>query len=535
VTYENNNYTATFQHTLTYELEKEKHHLNLLLGAEQVNSVFENFSASRQGYALETIDYAYLAAGSTNKDNDGSGGGFALLSYFAKANYDYAGKYLASVTVRRDGSSRFGPNNRYGYFPAFSLGWRLSEEAFIRDHVPVIKDLKIRYGWGKAGNQEIANNAIYTIYTANYGTDPTWNYDAGSAYDINGAGSGQLPSGFSSTQTGNPSLKWESSIQSNIGVDFTLFGSHISGSVDYFTKNASDILILPPPIAVLGEGGYEYQNGASMDNKGFEALLSYDGKLGNDLRFGVSANIATYRNKVVYLPSSVLTAYPGNGRDKTILNHSINSYFGYVANGLFTSQKDLDQSATQVGKALGRIRYKDLNGDGIIDVNDQDYIGTADPKFTYGINLTASWHNLDLACFFQGVAGVMVNNSNKVYTDFSSLWPGVNWGKRTLQAWTPSNPKSTIPALTLLDANNEGRFSTYFIEPGSYLKLRNLELGYTFKQVSNRWKIKQFRVFVMGNNIWTIKNSRYTGPDPEIPNSGYPMPAIYTVGLNASL
>ncbi|WP_436484523.1 SusC/RagA family TonB-linked outer membrane protein [Chitinophaga sp. ARDCPP14] len=522
-----------WQNTLTYNVALQKHRFDFLLGGEQIKYIAQNFYASRQGYALENIDYAYLNAGSSNKDNGGTGSGYTLLSYFGKANYSYDNKYLASVTLRRDGSSRFGKENRFGMFPAVSLGWRVSEENFIKQNLPFLSDLKLRYGWGRSGNQEIANNATYTLYSAIYGIDPTWDFDSGSAYDLGGAGSGQLPSGYTLIQQGNPALKWESTMESNAGIDFGLFDNHLSGSVDYFIKKTSDILISPAYLAVIGEGGTKFVNGASMQNKGLEVLLSYNGNIAPGLALTVTGNVATYRNKITRLPPEVLTSYPGNGQDKTILGHSINSTFGYVADGLFRSQKEVDDYATQIGKGVGRIRYKDLNSDGVIDDKDRDYIGKGDPDFTYGLNVTLEYKHFDLTFFLQGIQGIQVYNTYKTYTDFSSIWPGTNWGARTLDAWTPQHPDASIPALTLVDRNNENRTSTYFLESGSYLKLRNLQLGYSFQHMLSK-RLQTARVYLQGSNLLTLKNKGFTATDPENPNNAYPIPVIGTIGLNLS-
>ncbi|WP_217601647.1 TonB-dependent receptor [Chitinophaga sp. GbtcB8] len=522
-----------WQNTLTYDVTLQKHHLDFLLGEEQIKYMAQNFYASRQGYALENIDYSYLNAGSTNKDNGGTGSGYTLLSYFGKVNYSYDNRYLASVTLRRDGSSRFGKENRFGMFPAVSLGWRVSEENFIKNNVAFISDLKLRYGWGKTGNQEIANNATNTLYSAIYGIDPTWDFDSGSAYDLGGAGSGQLPSGYTLIQQGNPALKWESTVQSNFGLDFGLFDNRLSGSVDYFIKKTSDILISPAYLAVIGEGGTKFVNGASMQNKGLEVLLSYSGNIAPGLALTVTGNIATYRNKITKLPAEVLTSYPGNGQDKTILGRSVNSTFGYIADGLFRSQKEVDDYADQIGKGLGRIRYKDLNNDGVVDDKDRNYIGKGDPDFTYGLNVSLEYKHFDLTFFLQGIQGVQVYNTFKTYTDFASIWPGTNWGARTLDAWTPQHADASIPALTLVDRNNENRTSTYFLESGSYLKLRNLQVGYSFQHFFSK-RLQTARVYMQGSNLFTIKSKTFTATDPENPNNAYPIPVIGTLGLNLS-
>lgn len=522
-----------WQNTLSYNKTFGRHKVDAFVGQETVKYMSQSFFGSRMGYALENIDYAYLDAGSSTKDNGGSGTGYALLSYFGKVNYAYDNRYLASVTLRRDGSSRFGREYRYGMFPAFSLGWRISEEAFMKDQ-DIVSDLKLRYGWGKSGNQEIANNATYALYAAIYGIDPTWEFDRGSAYDIVGGGSGQLPSGFTLIQQGNDSLRWESTRESNFGLDFGLFNNKLTGSVDYFIKKTADILISPGYLAVQGEGGNYWFNGASMQNCGLEVILSYNTTIGKELGLTITGNVSTYRNKVTHLPDQVLASYAGNGTDKTILGRPINSSFGYIADGLFRTQKELDESPEQVGKGLGRIRYRDLNGDNVIDDRDRDFIADGNPDFLYGVNVELKYKNFDFSFFLQGVQGNDVYNDFKTFTDFSSLWVGSNWGQRTLQAWSPANPNSNIPALTLVNRNNEGRSSTYFFENGSYLKLRNIQLGYNLKSLLSGWKVNSARVFVQGSNLFVIKSKSFTAADPEIPNHSFPIPSIMSVGFNVS-
>jgi len=527
--------TFSWHNTLNYDLNIKKHSLNVLVGEEQVKDKNQNFGGSGQGLTLANINYAYLSSATNTILVNGAGSGDALLSYFGKVNYTYDNKYLASVTLRDDGSSKFGSNNSYGLFPAYSLGWRLSQEGFVKKALPMVSDFKLRYGWGQTGNQNIANNATQTLYRSIYGTDITWNFNQGTAYNISGSGTGSLPSGFTPIQSGNPNLKWETTTQSNIGLDFGLFNNKITGSVDYFVKTTTDILINPPYLAVLGQGGNTWFNGASLRNKGIEAIVSYKGNITRDLSFNLTGNIASYRNKVLYLPSDVLTGYAGNGTTQTVLGRSVNSLYGYVAQGLFTSKADLDNSPTQPGKGLGRIKYADLNGDGVIDNNDQKFIGKADPDFTYGLNVSLSYKNFDLSFFLQGVQGGLEYNNYKYLTDFTSLAPGSNWGVRTLDAWTVQNPKSTIPALTLVNANNEGRYSSYFLESASYLKLRNVQLAYNLKNISGFKKLQRARVYIQASNLFKFKSKSNTMPDPENPFSAYPIPVIATIGANISL
>ena len=353
---------------------------------------------------MSNIDYAYLSAGTSNVLNGGGGSGDALLSYFGKVNYAFNDRYLLSATVRRDGSSKFGANNRYAVFPAASVGWRISEENFMKG-ISFISDLKLRYGYGQTGNQNIANNAIYSLYSSIYGNAQPFSGDSGSAYDITGKGTGTLPSGFTSTQTGNPNLKWETTTQSNFGIDFGLFNNKLIGSFDYYSKNTTNILISPPYLAVLGEGGNQYLNGASEQNRGLEAIVTYNGQVNRDLSFSLTGNISGYRNKITALPQDVLTGYPGNGTTDNVLGRSVNSEYGYVVQDIFSSAAEVTNSAAQSGKGLGRIRYKDLNGDGVIDDKDRTFLGTSDPNFSYGLNTSIDYKQFFVKLLLPGCAG----------------------------------------------------------------------------------------------------------------------------------
>ena len=517
---------TTWSNTLNYIYSSENHNLNALAGIEYYHENGDTFWASRQEFVNEDEDFTYLDSGTGAKDNGGSAVENVLLSYFGKVSYSYKDKYLASATLRYDGSSRFGQNNRYGFFPAFSAGWRLSEEAFIKDNISFLNDLKFRFGWGITGNQEIDNNAIYNIYVTNY---------ANTSYDISGDKSGVLPSGYVLTQNANPDLRWEESTMTNFGVDFELFDRKVYGSAEYYIKETSDILLLPPYIGTLGEGGNRWVNGASMENKGFDFNLGSRFILGEDLMVNINANLSQYTNKVTELPDEVVNAYGGDGRGQNILGRPINSFFGYVADGIFKSQGEVDAHANQPGKGLGRIRYTDLNGDGVINDFDRTWIGRPHPDFTYGLSMDLSYKNFDFSFFIQGVAGIDVVNEFKYATDFWSVSEtGSNKGTRLLNAWSPSNPDSNIPAIALVDNNFESRFSTYFIENGSYLKLRNVQIGYTLDQETvSKIGMSSFRMYIGGDNLGILAKSKsFTGVDTENPGFGYPNPVVGTLGFN---
>ena len=284
---------TNWTNTLNYDYATGDHRLGVVAGTELFRDNYTTFFASRTGFEVESDAYMYLNAGTGANNNGGFGAESVLLSYFGKANYSFLDRYLLSATLRYDGSSRFGQNNRFGVFPAFSARWRLSEEGVIKNNAPFIDDLKLRFGWGQTGNQEIDNNAIYGIYVADYER---------TAYDINGARSGNLPSGYRQTQIANPDLRWEATTMTNLGLDFELFNQKLYGSAEAYMRKTSDILFSPPYIATLGEGGARTVNTASMENKGFELTLGNRHQIGSQLSLNLNGNFDMYRNKVTKLP-----------------------------------------------------------------------------------------------------------------------------------------------------------------------------------------------------------------------------------------
>jgi TonB-linked SusC/RagA family outer membrane protein len=528
---DSDNFNWVFNATVDYNFTANKHNVTVLAGTEAIGNRYRQNSSFRENYALETLDYFVEDAGSGRHIVGGSSTGYSLLSYFSKINYAYADKYLMSLTGRYDGSSRFGENNRFGFFPSLSMGWRLDQEDFIKNVETPISELKLRGSWGITGNQEISNTARFTTYMTHYGESAiAFNSDNGTAYDIHGADSGPLLSGFRKSQTGNNNLKWEQSGQMNAGLDLGLFSNKLTASLDFFVKNTKDILISPVYLATIGEGGNRWVNGASMQTKGFEVLLGYNGAV-SKLNYSVTGNLGHYRDKIKHLPTVVVSSYPGNV-EQNILGRSMHSMFGYVADGIFKNQEEVNQHANQPGKGIGRLKYKDLNNDGQINSLDQKYLGISSPRYEYGVNLNLNYGKFDFTAFFQGVFGREVNNVFKRRTDFSSLWAGINYGQRTLDAWSVDNPESTIPAVTLVDNNNEGRMSSYFIENGSYLKLRQISLGYSLPQIKF---IKSSRLYLTADNLITIKHSSFTAQDPENPGNGFPRPRNITLGLSVNL
>ena len=522
----------------TYNLELGKNRIDLMAGTELNRQDDINFSGYKEGYTILNPDYMWPDAGTGTAMAYGGGSGYSLVSFFGKANYNYANKYMASFTIRRDGSSRFGKNNRYATFPSVSLGWRINQENFLKK-ASWIDDLKIRASWGQTGNQEIDNNARYTIYVSNYGASENGGQSYGTSYDIAGTNGGStLASGFKRNQIGNDDIKWETTTQTNLGLDYAFFNNTLYGNFDWYYKKTKDILVNMPGIAAMGEGSSQWINAGEMENRGFEFNIGYRNQTHFGLKYDVTANISSYRNKITALPTTVAAngTFGGNGV-KSVIGHPMGAQVGYVADGIFKSQEEIDNHATQEGAGLGRIRWKDLTGDGKITEADQEWIYNPVPDFMYGFNIYLEYKNFDFTAFFQGVQGVDIISDLKKETD---IWAGLNVGflnkgKRLLDAWSTSNPDSNVPALSLSDNNNEKRVSSYWVENGSYLKLRTIQFGYNFPgTIASKLAMQRLRMYVSAQNLFTVKSSSFTGVDPENPNYGYPIPLNITFGLNVT-
>ena len=522
----------------TYNMELGKNRIDLMAGMELNRQDDIYFSGYKEGFSILNPDYMWPDAGTTNPQAYGGGSGYSLVSFFGKANYNYADKYMASFTIRRDGSSRFGKNNRYATFPSVSAGWRINQENFLKK-ASWIDDLKIRASWGQTGNQEIDNLARYTLYVSNYGVNENGGQSYGTSYDIAGTNGGStLASGFKRNQIGNDNIKWETTTQTDLGFDFAFFRNTLYGNFDWYFKKTKDILVNMPGIAVMGEGSSQWINAGEMENRGFEFNIGYRNQTHFGLKYDVTANISSYRNKITALPTTVAAngTFGGNGV-KSVIGHPMGAQVGYVADGIFKSQEEIDNHATQEGAGLGRIRWKDLTGDGKITEADQTWIYNPVPDFTYGFNIYLEYKNFDFTAFFQGVQGVDIISDLKKETD---IWAGLNIGflnkgKRLLDAWSTTNPDSNVPALSLSDNNNEKRVSSYWVENGSYLKLRTIQFGYNFPQtIASKLAMQRLRMYVSAQNLFTIKSSSFTGVDPENPNYGYPIPLNITFGLNVT-
>ncbi len=505
------------------------HHLNALLGSEFIKYRSEDINGSRKDYAFEDADYMQLGAGGGEQLVGGGKAEWALFSLFGKLDYNYADRYLVSATLRRDQTSRLHKDNNSGVFPAFSAAWRLSEEKFFPKN-NVVNDLKIRAAWGQNGNSAISDNyAYYTRYAYNQNH---------ASYDLNGTNT-DVVTGIVAASTGNQDLKWETTTQTNIGIDANLLNGHLSLSFDYYWKNTKDMLTVPPTLSVAGEGAATWMNTGEMKNNGWELTMTYRSPQYGDWSWNGSLNFSRYKNELVKF-NDVVTSQGGDYR--LMVGQPMGVYYGYVCDGIFQNEDQVSNHAVQQGKGVGRMIFRDLNGDGVISDKDRCVIGDPNPDFAMGLNLDVTYKNLTLSAFFSGEFGFDIYNTTRRQLEFMHYGGGssTNHGTAILDAWSPSNPGSDIPALSMVDNNNETQMSTYFVEDGSYLKMKYLKLAYQLpKSIAEKLFATNLSVYGQVENIFTITS--YKGLDPEVMlgeygarvDSGlYPRARTFSLGLN---
>ena len=515
--------TATYNFTLAAE-----HTFNILAGLELYSQTRDDFASYAQMYALENYKYMWPNAATGTQRASGIEEGYNLVSLFGKIDYNWKDLLLASFTIRRDGSSRFGENNRYGTFPAVTLGYRLSQNL----NQNWIDDLKLRASWGETGNQAISNYARYGLYAATYGGGR----NESTAYDLALQGSGVFPSGFRATQSQNNNLKWETTEQYNVGLDYTLFNNSLYGTVDAYIKKVKDMLINPAYLGSMGEGGASWLNGPSLQNWGMEFAVGYRHTTSYGLRYNINGNLDFFRSKVTYLPETTTGSYVHTAKENLVESkRPYGSIVGYVVDGLFQNREEVLASG-QENARVGGLKYADLDGNGLINEQDQTWIFSPVPDFSWGLNFDLGYKDFDFSMFWQGVAGQDIYNDQKFQTDFYSITDaGSNKGNRMLDAWTTANTSSKIPALTTNNTGNEGRASSYFVENGSYAKLRQLQIGYTLPaSITSKLNMSSLRFYVAGHNLLTIKSSSLTCSDPENPRWMYPNSTSFSFGLQAS-
>ncbi|WP_439481039.1 SusC/RagA family TonB-linked outer membrane protein [Cyclobacterium plantarum] len=511
-------YEWVWSNTLNYNRTFGQHQVGLLAGIEAISFYQEGFSASRFGFPYDDPNFRYLDAGDgADQRNSGSASDWSLFSYLAKVDYAYDDKYLASLTMRRDGSSKLA-NNRWGNFPAFSAGWRISGEEFFDS--PMVDDLKIRLGWGETGNQDIPPYSTFSSYRS---------YPNYSNYPISGS-QNSVALGLTETRNGNPNLKWETTTQTNLGVDATLFNHRLGLNLDYFVKKTSDMLIERPLTPMLGGSNISsWDNAGEMKNQGVELNLQFFGKPEGDFNYSVGLNLTALKNELtalpdevdyIALPSSLLhTVNFGQEVTRSAVGQPIASFYGFESLGIFSSQEEIASHATQSEAQPGDLKFKDINNDGIIDNQDRTFIGSPHPDLTLGLNFSGNYKQFDAAFFFYGSFGNETYDLTRYYLDFFNL-SAYNKHERVLDAWRPDNTGSSIPRLSLNDRNNNIRPSSYFISDGSFLRLRNIQVGYSLPEVVlDKLSLTKFRIYLQAQNLFTI--SGYEGLDPEIGLQNY--------------
>src|SRR5210317_151642 len=546
-------YEWTWTNTLSWaKVLNDVHDVSAYVGVEAIEGFGEYFGASRQRFPFQATNIiSYLDLG--NKGTAGNYGNiskdFSLWSQFVQANYQYDGKYLAQVTVRNDASSRFKSATNSAFFPAFSLGWRMSEENFMSG-ISFIDDLKFRYGWGKTGNQSIGDYNAYTQFrSASYN----------SGYPIDGSSS-SATLGYDPSQFGNPNAKWEATVSNNFGFDATLFDRAISVEFDLWNRTTSDLLLTVPVVYSAGDAGAPAVNVGEMYNEGIDFAIDWTKDLG-ELKLTLGGNISTYRNEVKKLDEFDTPIFGSNRRvpalTRTSVGDPISSIYGFQVLGIFQSQSEADAWAPYGStgyNAPGKFKYADINNDGEINDDDRTIIGNPHPDFVYGINLNLAYQNFNLNIFGNGVQGNDVYNYVRYFADFNTFQG--NRSTRALnEAWQPSNPSApraqwvaANPNATspIMDANDQvsSRPSTYLIEDGSYFRLRNIQLTYDFgDSIKDALGISGGQVYLQGQNLFTITN--YSGLNPEIQTGndiqlGYdggfmPVSKTLIIGLNVSL
>ena len=545
------NYTNwVWENTLTYEqMFNQKHDFKAMIGYTMESTRNEAFTASKNGVPEGSENLWYIDAAQTANSDKATGSAWesSMISYLARVNYGYDDRYLATASIRVDGSSRFGKNNRYATFPSFSLAWKISNERFFRNlNADWIDLLKLRGGWGQIGNQNIGNYLYQNVMSQHL----QYQYLYGKPEEVY--------QGVTVTSLGNPEIKWETTESTNIGIDIALFQS-LTLTADWYSKTTKDMLLTEPIPSHLGFESGPVTNVGSVRNRGFEFSAQWQKQLNKDWHLSIGGNIATVDNEVLSLGTgSALTGgtvYNRGSATRTYVGSSIGEFWGYKTGGLIQTEEQLAEvQQRQPGAGLGDFIFMDLNGyaedgktltgkpDGKLDDADKTSIGSPIPDFTYGLNLSVAYKNFDLAVFFEGVHGNEIFNANRTYTFASNSTFQKN--RAMLNAWTPENRDTNIPRINGDDNNDNMRLSDFYVEDGSYFRLKNLQVGYTFpKQFTQRLKIQHMRLYFSAQNLFTITD--YTGADPEIGQLSatdylsrgfdygtYPQARTFTGGIN---
>lgn len=526
--------TATsviYENTLSYNQDFGKHGVSALAGYSSQDNRDEFLNGSTEGLLRESELFQYLNAGQDEFDMVGNNfSRSTLISYLGRVNYSYDSRYLFTASIRRDGSSKFGPQNKYGNFPSAAVGWNVHNEGFFAKG-GIVNRIKLRGSWGIIGNEKIDGNAQYALIVP--GTNGVF-----------GENEEEFP-GATFQGGGNPLLKWEETKQTNVGVDLGLFEDKLIIEADYYVKKTDDILVPLEPIGYTGIGSFRsiVYNAANVENKGFEWNVSYRDKVG-DISYRVGILGTTVSNKVTDIgqglgaDSLLVGGDLGNGQQvaRTAVGQPIGYFFGYDVIGVFQSAEEVANNASLFGQGAGDLRYRDINNDGVITTDDRTFIGSSIPDFIYGFNVEIGYKSFTLSADFQGQMGNEIYNGKQAIR-FTTL----NYEDKYNTYWTPSNPINTDPRPSVGGVNFLP--SSYYIEDGAFLRLRTLTLNYSLpSELTRKLKINNSNIYVRATNLFT--STDFTGYSPEIGAGSavdgvidrgvYPVTRAFTIGLNAN-
>lgn len=547
----NNGHNWTWTNTITYHQNFNRvHDLKIVAGTEAYDRRARTVGGTTKDYFTFDPNFPDLSTGTGVQTNYSTREMESLFSILGRVDYAYKDKYLVSATLRRDGSSKF-LNNHYGTFPAFTAGWRISQEEFMKK-VAWITDLKLRGGWGIMGNQlNLSVNNGYYLYGGNRNS---------SYYDLAGVSNGLTP-GFAGTQIGNPAAKWESDVNANIGVDASFFNGKLDVSADYYRKDIKDLLYNPELPGLAGTAAQPFVNVAQMKNEGVDFSAAWHQNITKDLTLNISGTFTTYKNKIVKIADGVDyfdtdgRRFDGSSIIRNAVGHPVSSFFGYKIIGFWNEQKELDdanaqaQKATgrpdatyQEGQGLGRFRYQDVNGDGIITPDDRTFLGNPNPDFSYGINIGATYKGFDFNIFLFGVHGNQIWNNVRWWRDFYPSFESAKSKTALYDSWRPDHKNAKAPIQEVNGSTSTQNVpNSYMVENGAYLRAKNVQLGYTLPSgLLTRYHITKLRVYLQAANLFTI--TKYSGIDPEIGGSNitdfgvdegaYPNQRQFLVGVN---
>lgn len=521
------------ENLLTFDRTFGEHKISALAGYTYQDSRFRHIQAYGEGLpqGLEEID-----AATTNRSNEGNSWRSVLTSILGRVFYSYQNKYLFTATIRRDGSSKFGKNNRYGYFPSFSLGWNVAEEKFM-ENVHWLDQLKLRGGYGVLGNQEIDNYQYSSTITTGI------NYPDGNGGLLQGA----FPKNFA-----NPDIKWEETAMTNVGIDFMAFNNRLSLTADYYVKNTKDILLTVPIPISSGGANDPIRNAGKIRNNGFEFNLGWMDQPNPDISYGINLIGSFNKNKVIAMGSESGSIKGGSTNQnittsETKAGYPIGGYWLISTAGYFNSQEEVDAYAKD-GKKIqpaaepGDIKFVDANNDGVINDDDRVFQGSPFPDFTFALNGNMRYKNFDLSIGLQGVLGNKIYNATR--QTLEDVTKGSNFLASCLDYWTPENKNASHPRLTWDDPNRNTRAeSDRYLENGSYLRLHSVQLGYTFPQTWFKGAIQHARVYINAENLFTITSYSGYSPDVNADNANYrgfdnfiyPTNRTFMLGLNVTI